>query len=460
MKPQALVPKVVIVGRTNVGKSSLFNKLVEEQKSLVSAIAGTTRDRYEADCIWRGEVIRVIDTGGLDVNYRDLIEKHIAEQARLAIQEADLILFVTDLMAGIQPEDRELAKELQNAKAPVITVANKADNQKLMGKLHEKDWMNWPIGTPRAISAARSLGVGDLLDEIYEKLHELNKPPVEVREVTSLRVSVIGRPNVGKSSLLNSLLGEHRFIEADREHTTREPNDTVITVDGQNYTLVDTAGIRKMARVNAGKSKLEQAGVDRTVRAMKRSDIVLFVIDITQRIRMQDKYLAGKIADAGASCIIIPNKWDLIPDKDSNTINEYEKYLRAHLPMLSYAPIVFVSAKTGQRVQVLFDVIDKVYQSRFTQLEKNECYDFIAQAIVKHKPSRGKGVAHPKITFFRQIGINPPLFKLGIKQRRYDALNPSYLRFLENQLRKHYDFKGTPIRISVTGRTKSHTTTG
>ncbi len=454
------VPKVVIVGRTNVGKSSLFNKLIEEQKSLVSAIPGTTRDRYEADCIWRGEVIRMVDTGGLDVDYRDEIEKNIAEQARLAMKEADLILFVTDVQAGLQPEDHELAKELLSSDAPVLTIANKADNQKLIGQVNEKSWSNWPLGKAIPISAARSLGVGDLLDDIFEKLHEIDKAPVEVREITSLRVAVIGRPNVGKSSILNSMLGEHRFIEADREHTTREPNDTIITVAGQNYTLVDTAGIRKMARIHGGKSKLEQSGVTRTLRAMKRSDVVLFVLDVTQRIRMQDKFLAGKISETGASCIIVANKWDLIPEKDSKTINEYENYLRAHLPMLSYAPLVFTSAKTGKRVQNLFDVIDHVYQSRFTQLNKDQTYEFIARSIMRHKPSRGKGVAHPKITYFRQAGINPPLFKLGIKQKRHDALHPSYLRFLKNQLRKHYDFEGSPIRISVEERKKSHTTRG
>jgi GTP-binding protein len=452
------IPKVVIVGRTNVGKSSLFNRLVAEQKSLVSEVPGTTRDRYEADCIWRGEVIRVVDTGGLDVDYRDEIEKSIADQARLAMKQADLILFVTDAQSGIQPEDRELAKELLDSKVPVITVANKADNVEMQNEVSGHEWENWPLGKPQPISAFKSLGVGDMLDEVYKMLREESRPPVEVREITSLRVAVIGRPNVGKSSLLNALLGEHRFIEANIEHTTREPNDTMITVNGQKYTLVDTAGIRKMARINAGKSKLEQSGVSRTIRAMKRADVVLFVVDVTQPIRVQDKHLAGKLAESKTSVIIVPNKWDLVPGKETNTINEYERYFRAHLPMLDYAPLVFTSAKTGKRVQVLFEVIDEVYQSRFTELTKDETRQFISRAIVKHKPSRGKGVQHPEIRYFEQIGINPPLFHLGIRQTRKDALHDSYRRFLENELREHYNFVGCPIRIAVKERKKKHTT--
>lgn len=453
-------PKVAIVGRTNVGKSTLFNRLVEQQKSLVSSIPGTTRDRFEADCIWRGQVIRVVDTGGLDTENINDIEINTKEQARLAIKEADLILFVVDIRAGLQKEDRTLARELNKSKKPVIVVGNKADNAKFRALKDDKEWHKWELSPPIAIAAARGVGIGDLLDEVYVGLKENNTPPVDIQEISTIRVSVLGRPNVGKSSLLNSIIGHNRFITADSLHTTREPNDTLLEVDGQSYLFIDTAGIRKMARVNAGKSKLEISGVKKSLTAVKRSEVVLLVLDISKEIESQDKHLAGELAEAGASAIIIANKWDKIPDKDANTINEYEKYIRAHLPMLTYAPIVFTSAHTGKRVQGLFDVIDKVYSSRFTQLDHRETHAFISRAISRHQPSRGKGAAHPKVTSFKEVRINPPTFKLGIKQKRKDSLNDSYLKFIENLLRKYYDFEGTPIKIFVDSGERKRKITG
>ncbi len=451
------MPTVVIVGRTNVGKSSLFNRFAAEEKSLVSAVPGTTRDRFEADCIWRGQVIRVVDTGGLDVDLRDDIERNIVLQAERATELADIILFVVDAQAGLQPQDFELAKKFIGQGKKIITLANKADNNKMITEvLHT--WGNWPLGEITPVSAYRSLGMGDLLDVIYEDLKKQNKPPVEVREITSLRVATVGRPNVGKSSLLNAMLGEHRFIEADMEHTTREPNDTHIVVNNQRYTLVDTAGVRKQARVNASASKLEQAGVERTLRAVRRADVALLVIDMSSEIEQQDKHLAGELSRNRASVVIIANKWDLVADKNPNTVNDFEKYIRSHLPSLKYAPIVFTSAKTGQRIPQLFETIDKIYQSRFTQLSQQETHEFISRSIVKHKPSRGKGVAHPTIVSFKQAGINPPLFHLTIRQKRTDALNESYLRFLENEVRTHYDFDGTPIAIKIISKRKKHTT--
>lgn len=452
-------PKIVIVGRTNVGKSTLFNKLIEKQKSLVSDIPGTTRDRYEGDCIWRGSVVRLVDTGGLNVNRADEIESNIELQAKAAIEEADLVLFVVDLQAGIQPEDRELATMLQKTDKPILVAGNKADNREMRTLVDNKEWYNWSLGRPIPVSASRGIGTGDLLDDIFHALEKNGTPPASVNDISATRVTVVGRPNVGKSSLLNAILGQQRFIAADKEHTTREPNDTMVTVDGQNYLLVDTAGIRKMAKVRGSKSKLEKSGVDRTLRAVKRADVALLVLDISKAIHAQDKHLGGMIAETGASTIIVANKWDKIPDKDPNTINEYEEYIRAHLPMLSYAPIIFTSALTGKRVQGMFDVIDRVYKARFTQLDDEEMKSFISRAIKRHKPSRGKGVAHPRIMSFRQSKMNPPLFDLKIRHERKDVLADSYLKFLQNLLRKYYDFEGTPIRIRVLTKKKSHTTT-
>ncbi len=451
-------PKVAIVGRTNVGKSTLFNKLIEEQKSLVSATPGTTRDRYEGDCIWRAKVVRLIDTGGLDRDQTDEIDIEIGKQARAAIKEADLVLFIVDVKAGLQEEDRLLEKELQKLKKPIILVGNKADNAKLVASVHDKQWHKWSLQSPMPVCAKRGNRTGDLLDSVYEELEELGKPPISISDATAMRVAVIGRPNVGKSSLLNAALGETRFIASSREHTTREPNDTQVTIDGRDYILIDTAGLRKMARVHSGKSKLEKEGVERTIKAIKKSDVCLLVLDISKNIQAQDKHLAGELEKSGASVVIIANKWDLIPDKDPVTIDKYEHYIRANLPSLDWAPILFTTATTGKRVQNMFDIIDQVFENRFTQLDDQETHEFISRAIVKHKPSRGKGIAHPKIFKFRQTGVNPPTFLLFIKQMRTDSLNKSYLRFLENLLRRFYSFGGTPIVIKVRGRKKSHTT--
>lgn len=451
-------PKIAIVGRTNVGKSTLFNKLIEEQKSLVSAVPGTTRDWYEGDCIWRAKVVRLIDTGGLDRDQGDEIDVEISKQARTAIKQADMVLFIVDVRVGLQEEDRLLEKELRKLKKPVIVIGNKADNSKLIASVQDKQWHKWSMGIPMPVSAKKGTGTGDLLDTIYEKLAELGKEPISVSDATAMRVSVIGRPNVGKSSLLNAALGETRFIASSMEHTTREPNDTQVTVDGRDYILVDTAGIRRMARIHKGKSKLEKEGVERTIRTIRKSDVCLLVIDVSKNIQSQDKHLAGELEKSGASVIIIANKWDLIPDKDPVTIDKYEHYIRANLPSLDWAPILFTTATTGKRVQNMFEIIDKVFENRFTQLSDNEAHEFISRAIMKHKPSRGKGVAHPKIWKFRQSGVNPPEFLLFIKQQRTDSLNTSYLRFLENLLRRFHSFDGTPIRIKVRGRKKSHTT--
>lgn len=450
-------PKIAIIGRRNVGKSTLFNTFVEEQKSLVSNIAGTTRDRFEADCIWRGVVVRMIDTGGLDVNLRDELELDVVAQANAAISEADLILFVVDAKVGPQPEDLELARALSKTKKPIIVVANKADTMELK-RATEAAWQRWPLASPMPVSAKQRRGTGDLLDLVHDRLNEIGKPPVDISDVASTRVAVLGRPNVGKSSLLNAVLGEPRFIASPLAHTTREPNDVEIEFNKRHYIFVDTAGVRKMAKVRGSKSELEVEGVAKSLEAVKRADVVLFVLDVTAKIEHQDKHLAGLLSEEGASVIIVANKWDLVPDKDTTTVNKYEKYIRAHLPTLNYAPIVFVSALTGKRVTTIFETIDKVFMSRFTQLTEEDTSSFIRQAIMKHKPSRGKGVQHPEIQSFTQVRLNPPKFALLIKQSRKDSLSPSYIRFITNRLREQFDFTGTPIFVVVRGGKKKHTT--
>lgn len=450
-------PRIAIIGRTNVGKSTLFNRLIEEHKSLVSEKSGTTRDRHEGFALWQGHVITLIDTGGIDHNPEGVIDEKIQEQAHAAIKDADAILFIVDLKAGLLPEDRALAKMIHQIDKPIIVAGNKADTNEI-GSRTLSDWTNWELERPRPISAARGTGTGDLLDHLFETLRGLGKEPVPVREMSPIRVAVIGRPNVGKSSLLNSIIGEHRFITHDADHTTRGPNDTLLSIDGQEYLFIDTAGIRKLARVHAGKSKLENSGVNQTLRVMKRADVVLFLVDINQSIQLQDKHLAGLVEASEASAIIVANKWDLVPEKDPVTINKYEEYLRYMLPMLSYAPIVFTSAATGKRVQALLDVINRVWDNQFTSLHDKTLKEFLSHAVKKHKPSRGKGVAHPRIKSFTQSGVKPPRFDLAIRQNRKDVLAQSYLRFLANQLRERFAFEGVPIRIRVRAKKKSHTT--
>lgn len=454
----ALKPQVALIGRANVGKSTLFNRLIEEEKSLVSATSGTTRDRFEADCIWRGKAFTLVDTGGLDIDGKDVIEQEISKQAMTAIAESDVVVFVVDAQAGLQPGDRALASTLMKTGVPIVYAANKADNARIRSGLNESEWLKFPLMDPIPVSAKQSKGTGDLLDGIFEALESIQKQAVEVEDINAIKVAVIGKPNVGKSSLLNAMLGKERFIASTEEHTTRSSNDVLVEHGGDTFMLVDTAGVRRMARVRNGDSKLEQAGVEQSIRSMKRAHVVLFVIDVTKNIHYQDKYLAGQIEDTGASAIIVANKWDLVPDKDTGTINEYERYIRAHLPSLAYCPIVFTSAKTGQRVTGLFEVIKHVYSNRFIELDGAASKAFISQAIMQHKPTRGTGVSHPRIKYFKQTHSNPPTFEIGLYQKKADIIADSYLRFLKNLLRKQYDFSGTPIRLHVEARKKSHTT--
>lgn len=451
-------PKAVLIGRTNVGKSSLFNKMIEEQKSLVSEVAGTTRDRFEADCIWRGKVIRMVDTGGLDVDQSQEIERNVVEQANIAIEQADIILFVVDVNVGPVPDDIEIARKLLKSGKPVITVGNKADNADLRRRVESDEWKAWPLKRPLALSAKQGAGVGDLLDEATAVLTKAGKPPVDVSEVLPMRVCVLGEPNVGKSTLLNAVMGEKRFITANIPHTTREPNDAFLEHEGQLYQFIDTAGVRKQASRRKSGTTLEKIGVDKTLDTLQRADVALFVIDVTKGISAQERHLAGLLQESKVSVIIVANKWDLIPNKTPTSVNDYEAIIRGYLPQIKYAPIIFTSALTGQRAQAIFELISHVFQTRFTQLTNDEARQFMSRAIVRHKPMRGKGVKSPHITAFYQSHINPPIFTLAVNLPRKDSLSIAYVRFLENLMREHYDFEGTPIDIRIEAGRKSHTT--
>lgn len=437
-----MTPKVAIIGRANVGKSTLFNRLVERQKALVSQIPGTTRDRNEADCLWRGKIIRVIDTGGLDVDPKNEIEADIAKQARLAQKEAEVILFVVDAKSGMMPLDQDLAREMARSKKPVIPVLNKVDSVKA-----EKNW-TWPLAQPRPVSATRGTGVGDLLDEIYDTLGKINKPPAEIVEAADTRIAVIGKPNVGKSSLINKIAGEERFIVSPVAHTTREPNDTLVEIDGKSYVMIDTAGIRKLAKVKKSKT-LEASSVQRSLDVLKRADLTFFVIDISKKLTTQDKALAGMIIDSNSGVIIVANKWDLIEDKYTNSTKDFTRKIHMAFPFFTWAPIMFVSAKSGQRTKKLFDLVDQVQKARYTEIPVNELNEFFKYAIRKHQPSRGKGAGQPTLLRIKQTGVAPPRFEVVLRGRWKESLNPSYLRYLEKQLRERFDLVGTPIKIKV-----------
>lgn len=442
------IPKIALVGRTNVGKSTLFNRLIEEQKALVSDIAGTTRDRKEGECVWRGKIVQIVDTGGLDVEYADEIEENIVRQAELAMEQADIILFVVDMQAGPLPQDYELAQQLKEGDKPVIVVGNKAESPKLRNTADDPEWHFSGLGTPSAVSALRGKGVGDLLDEVYDLLEEIGKEPASPAQVKAVHVSLIGKPNVGKSSLTNSIIGQERFITSPIAHTTREPIDTLVERDDKSYVLIDTAGMRKKRKVRKS-GGLEKKGVERTERILKKTDVALFVMDISQKIGNQERTLAGLIKNHNVGCIMVANKWDLIPDKDPGTINEYEKYISQSIPFLKWAPIVFVSAKTTQRVAGIFDLIDEVEKNRLRKVDSEELDEFWRAAVKQHLPSRHKGPKHPTVMGMKQIGIAPPRFEVIIKAKQTDVLHQSYLRYLENRLREQFNFMGTPIQIDV-----------
>ena len=441
-------PKIALIGRTNVGKSTLFNRLVEKNAALVSSIPGTTRDRKEADCLWRGKVIRMIDTGGLDGDQTDQIERDTARQAEYAMKEAAVILFVVDLKTGALPQEKELAKKLRQSKKPVIVVGNKAESLTQRVAIEEKQWQFGGLPKPFPVSALRGTGVGDLLDEIYNILEKQNTSAVDATQISATRVAVIGKPNVGKSSLLNALLKEERFIASPIAHTTREPIDTLFEVDGKSYVFIDTAGMRKKAKAKKG-LRIEAAGVKRTKDILKKTDVALFVLEADKPLSTQDLILVGLLQDAGVGVIFVANKWDLVEEKEISTMDDYKKYIEGSFPFLTWAPILFVSAKSWRRVDRLFALIDEVQKARSFEIPKKKLKKFLRKTINHHKPKAGKGTKPPSIIGLRQIGTAPPKFVLLIRAKRTDALHASYPRYIENSLHKFFPFNGTPVIVRV-----------
>ncbi len=457
------LPSVVICGRTNVGKSTLFNCLTEKNQALVSEIAGTTRDSNLGKVEWAKKAFELIDTAGI-INWHYLLTKKMPgndidaqtqKQARSYLDRADLILFLVDTKAGLLPEDKELAAAINKKndyKNKILLVANKVDAFKLAAEAAQFNKLG--LGEPFIISAATGLGTGDLLDVIIKKLSKIKnknsiKKPVS-EEQEKIDVCIIGQPNVGKSSLLNSILGYERVIVSPIPHTTREPQNTEIIYRNYKINLVDTAGISKQGKKSKG---LEKPGIFKSLKSLNKADIAMLIIDISEPLVHQDSKLVQEIVDRQKSLIFIANKWDLVEFRDTKkwTATLYDKF-----PFASWAPIQFISAKTGEKVNKILDLIVEIAEQRKLSLSDSQTDKFLKHVVKIHHPAKGKGLKAPRIYEFRQTKINPPSFMVRIGPN--DDLHFSYVRFMENRLRERHGFLGTPINVRVTSNRKSHTT--
>ncbi|MFA5020787.1 MAG: ribosome biogenesis GTPase Der [Patescibacteria group bacterium] len=449
------LPKIAIVGRANVGKSTLFNRIIEKQKALVSALSGTTRDRNIAVGEWCGSSFELIDTGGLDIDLNEETHQDIAKgvirQALGAIKSADLILFLVDLNEGATPSDRKLAKELiiGGFQDKIILVGNKAETAR--NKKYDAGVYKLGLGEPMAISAASGSGVGDLLDLILTKIKKVELAPAE-DAAKPIKVALLGRPNVGKSSILNSILGEERVIVSAVAHTTREAHDIVFNYNGQDYLIIDTAGLRRQAKVD--EEGLEKKSIGKTLDAIHNCDVAVLVTEVNQKIDMQDKKITQEILESGKSVIIVANKWDLIEDKDTDTINSFVDYYRRSFPYLWWAPLIFVSAKDNLRTKKILELISEVAASRKMKISDSQLDKFLKQRIKQHHPSRGKGLKNPYLYEIKQVSVNPPRLEIMVNDPA--ILHFSYIRFLQNNLREQFKIIGTPIQIELKKWSETH----
>jgi len=428
-------PIVAIVGRPNVGKSTLFNRLVGERMAIVEDVPGTTRDRQYADIEWGGNVFTLVDTGGLVLDTADGLIAQVRAQAQMAIDEADVIVLVTDIVDGVTAADEEIADVLRRTQKPVVVAANKADNLKREMAIYE--FYALGLGDPVPVSAIRGLSTGDLLDRIKELLPPL---PEEESETDVLRVAIVGRPNVGKSSLVNRLLGEERVIVDETPGTTRDAIDTPIRFHGRDMVLIDTAGIRRRGRIERG---IEKYSVLRAIKAIARADVVLLVVDAAEAITDQDQHIAGYILDQAKPVLVVVNKWDLL-ERDTHTMREYEEYARRELKFMPYVPVLFVSALTGQRVHTILPAVLRVREQQQVRLSTSEINDIIRNATARHSPPTKWG-RKLRIYYGTQVSTTPPTIVLFVNDHR--LVHFSYQRYLENQIRQRHKFEGSPIRL-------------
>ncbi len=427
-------PTVAIVGRPNVGKSTIFNRIVGERISIVEDIPGVTRDRIYSSAEWLNQEFSLIDTGGIDIGDEPFLEQ-IRQQAEIAMDEADVIIFLTNGREGVTAADEEVAKILYKTKKPVVLAVNKVDNPEMRSDTY--DFYALGFGEVYPISGSHGLGLGDLLDEVIG--HFPDKQQENYDEET-IKFSLIGRPNVGKSSLVNALLGQERVIVSNVAGTTRDAVDTPYTKDGQEYVIIDTAGMRKKGKVY---ESTEKYSVLRALRAIERSDVVLVVLDGEEGIIEQDKKIAGYAHEAGRSVVIVVNKWDAV-EKDEKTMKEFEEKIRAHFQFLDYAPIVFLSAKTRKRTQTLLPMINKACESHSLRVPTNVLNDVIMDAIAMNPTPTHNG-QRLRVYYATQVAIKPPTFVVFVNDP--ELLHFSYERFLENRIRDAFDFEGSPIKI-------------
>lgn len=442
---ETTLPTVAIVGRVNVGKSTLFNRLVANRQAIVSDIPGTTRTRNIGLSTWRGKQFRLIDTGGLTFTDDVLLEKEIIHQTEIALKEADVIIFLADVKDGLLPQEKELAKIIKKCQRPIIFVVNKADNLTLRLNTHEPEWRKLGLGEPMPISAQNGSGVGDLLELVFTFLNKNSKRPKAAKELNALKVALIGKPNVGKSSLFNKLIGEERVIVSPIAHTTREPHDTLVEIDGKKIIFVDTAGIRRKTKVSG---ELEQIGIGKSLEMVKKADIVLFLLDAAEPITDQDQQLGGLLREHAKSTIIVINKWDKAEENDDAFRNDVKQLVYNSFPHLNYAPIVFVSALNSYRIHQIFPLIERAAAERLTEVTQEQLDDFLEKALKKKLPSKGIGTRHPKILGLKQINTAPPIFEMFIKSKT--SVHFSYVHFVANRLREQFSFFAAPIIIKLT----------
>ena len=433
-------PIVALIGRTNVGKSTLFNYLIGERKAIVEDTPGVTRDRIYGNTTWRGKEFTIIDTGGIEEKTGDVISEQIKIQSEIAIEMADLVLFITDVKQGITPDDREIALMLKKSKKKTILVCNKVDDfQKFANEMYE--FYNLGMGEPEPISAANCKGIGDLLDKVYEELPEIK----EEDDDDSIKVAVIGKPNVGKSSLINKILGENRLIVSNIAGTTRDAIDSKFENNYGKYVFIDTAGIRKHNKIE---EDIEKYSIIRSKVAIERADVCILMIDANQGVTEQDTKIAGVAYESGKGIIIAINKWDEY-EKENGTVEEYKKQVYNKLSYLNYAPIVFISAKTGQRVDKLFGLINEINENTRRRISTSLLNNVLAEAVSIVQPPTDKG-RRLKVLYITQVSIQPPTFIIFTNSKK--LFHFSYERYIVNKLREEFNFNGTPIRIIIRER--------